>query len=158
MESYASLGSELGSLIRVMKDLHAHVIQQAALPCEIAGAVVLSRLSQLGPVRLTDLAQNLMLDPSSVSRQVSALERVGLVTKEKDPVDLRAQRLVLTENGQQAVEAVRVSFAETLARLTPGWTDKDIEDLVDRMARLNTDLTANRALLTDRALAVKETA
>ena len=153
MESYASLGAELGSLIRVMKDLHAHVIQQAALQCEVAGAVVLGRLSQLGPVRLTDLAQNLMLDPSSVSRQVSALERVGLVTKEKDPVDLRAQRLVLTERGEQAVNAVRASFADALARLTPGWTKKDIEDLVDRMARLNNDLTTNRVLL-----AVKETA
>ena len=50
------------------------------------------------------------------------------------------------------------ALAETLARCTPGWTKKDIEDLVDRMARLNTDLTANRVLLTDRALAVKETA
>ena len=147
MDGYARLAGELTLLLRVMKDLHAYALEQTHLPCELAGAVVLARLEALGPVRLTELAAALGLDPSSVSRQVTALEKEGLVAREKDPTDQRALHLVLTERGTSAVGALRQVRAEALATLTPDWTSTEIDDLTDRVARLRTDITAHRALL-----------
>jgi DNA-binding MarR family transcriptional regulator len=145
MDAHGRLAGELTSLLRGMKDLYTRVVDQSDLPCELAGTFVLGRLEVLGPVRLTQLAHQLGLDPSSVSRQVSALERHGLVVKEKDPHDLRAQQLALTERGAAVVETLRVARAQELARLLPSWTHEELDNLTAALGRLNTDLVANRA-------------
>jgi DNA-binding MarR family transcriptional regulator len=147
MDSYARLWGEFASLLRGLKGINGHVLEASGVRCEQAGAAVLSRLELLAPVRLTDLALALGLDPSSVSRQVTALERFGLVVREKDPADQRAQRLHLTDKGSDVVAALRRARAEALERLTPGWSAHDIDDLTDRLARLNHELEANRDLL-----------
>jgi DNA-binding MarR family transcriptional regulator len=150
MESHAQLWGEFAALLRGMKEINAHSIEITGARCEQAGAAVLGRLDLLGPVRLTDLAHALGLDPSSVSRQVTALERLGWVAREKDPSDLRAQRLHLTERGTGVVSDLRQARAEALAQLTPHWTTAELDDLTDRLARLNHDLEAHRELLAAR--------
>jgi DNA-binding MarR family transcriptional regulator len=149
MDSHARLWSEFGSLLRELKDLNTHAIEAAGVRCEPAGVHLLGRLSLLGPVRLTELACSLGLDPSSVSRQVSSVERSGLVTREEDPGDRRAVRLVLTDRGVALVAKVQDQRAQALHRLTPGWTDAELDELTDRIARLNHDLAAHRARLDD---------
>jgi DNA-binding MarR family transcriptional regulator len=144
VDAFGRLAGELTLLLRAMKELYAQVVEESDLPCELAGTWVLGRLAVLGPVRLTQLAQELGLDPSSVSRQVSALERHGLVTKEKDSSDLRAQQLALTERGSAAVESLVRARAQALARLLPGWSAADLDALTVTLGRLNTDLAANR--------------
>jgi DNA-binding MarR family transcriptional regulator len=144
MDEYGRLAMELTSLLRGMKELHTRVVEDSDLPCEVAGTFVLGRLAVLGPVRLTQLAHELGLDPSSVSRQVSSLERHGLVAKEKDPGDLRAQQLVLTSAGEAAVASLREARARELQRLLPGWDAAELDDLTARLGRLNTDIAARR--------------
>ena len=147
MDSHAHLWSEISSLVRGLKDLNNSAIAASGLRLEAAGVHVIGRLAVLGPVRLTELASALGLDPSSVSRQVSAVERAGYVVREPDPSDGRATRLVLTERGQAAATAVQEKRAQALAVLTPGWTDHDLDELAAQLARLNHDLTANAQLL-----------
>lgn len=147
MDSHARLWGEFASLLRGLKDLNAHVLDNAGVRCEVAAAHALSRLDLLGPVRLTELAASLGLDPSSVSRQVSALERSGWVAREEDPDDGRATRLVLTGSGRDVVAVLREARTEALARATPEWSEADLDELADRLGRLNHDLAANRALL-----------
>ncbi|MCW2600905.1 MAG: MarR family transcriptional regulator [Frankiales bacterium] len=146
MDSYARLGGELATLMRGLKDVNGHVLETAGVRCEAAGAAVLGRLERLGPVRLTDLAQALGLDPSSVSRQVTALERSGWVEREKDPTDLRAQQLHLTDKGREVVAALGRARVQALERLTPGLSTRDIDELTDRLARLNHELEGHRVL------------
>ena len=55
--------------------------------------------------------------------------------------------LLLTDEGRDLVERLNGLRAQALARLTPDWTDKDLDALTARLARLNTDLAAHRALL-----------
>ena len=147
MDSYAQLWGECASLLRGLKDLNAHVLEAAGVRSEVAGAAVLGRIELLGPVRLTELAHALGLDPSSVSRQVTALERSGWVAREKDPFDQRAQRLHLTDSGRDVVVSLRRARTAALERLTPGWSTQEIDELTGRLARLNTDIEVHRALL-----------
>ena len=144
MDNHARLWGEFSSLLRGLKDLNAHALESAGVRCELAGAAVLGRLELLGPVRLTELAGALGLDPSSVSRQVTSLERSGWVAREKDPDDQRAQRLHLTARGCEVVAVLRKARVEALARVTPDWTTDDLDALTDRLARLNNDLETNR--------------
>lgn len=147
MDSHARLWSEFASLLRGLKDLNAHALEVSGLRIEVAGAHALGKLDLLGPARLTELAHALALDPSSVSRQVASLERAGLVAREPDPSDRRAARLALTEEGREVVETLRAARARALAVLTPGWSDRDVDELADLLARLNADLDAHRPLL-----------
>lgn len=146
-DSYARLWAEFGALLTGMKNLNGHALEIAGVRCEQAGAAVLGRLKVLGPVRLTDLANNLGLDPSSVSRQVTALERAGWIAREKDPSDQRAQRLQLTDKGREVVAAVQRARQQALEQLTPEWSVQQIDDLTSQLARLNHDLEKHRGLL-----------
>lgn len=143
MDSHAVLWGEISALVRGLKDLNNSAIAAAGLRLEAAGVHVIGRLAVLGPVRLTELAAALGLDPSSVSRQVSAVEKAGYVRREADPSDGRATRLVLTEKGHAAAASVQEKRAQALKVLTPGWSDHDSEELAALLARLNHDLTAN---------------
>lgn len=53
---------------------------------------ILSRLRENGSIRLSDLTADLMVDISTVSPQIRALEDRGLVTRSDDPDDRRAVR------------------------------------------------------------------
>jgi DNA-binding MarR family transcriptional regulator len=147
MDSSAHLWGEIAALVRGLKDLNSSAITAAGLRLEPAGVHVLTRLSLLGPVRLTELAGALGLDPSSVSRQVTAVERAGYVRRDADPADGRATRLVLTEQGHEAAASVQERRAQALKVLTPGWSDQDHQELANLLARLNHDLAANGHLL-----------
>lgn len=149
-DSYTRLWSEFAALLTGMKNVNGHALEITGVRCEQAGAAVLGRLKVLGPVRLTDLANALGLDPSSVSRQVTALERAGWIAREKDPVDQRAQRLQLTDKGREVVAAVQRAREQALEQLTPDWSAQDIDDLASRLARLNHDLETHRGLLSAR--------
>ncbi|MFC9062067.1 MarR family winged helix-turn-helix transcriptional regulator, partial [Streptomyces sp. NPDC057074] len=57
---------------------------------------LLGHLEEMDGCRATDLAAHYALDKSTVSRQVSALERAGLIERRPDPEDQRGQGLHLT--------------------------------------------------------------
>lgn len=144
MTSHERLFGEFVVLVRGLKEINNEAIASTGERVEVAGSALLSRLELLGPSRLTELAAALGLDPSSVSRQVAAVERAGWVAREPDPSDGRASRLLLTPSGQDLVRRLRAARAEILARLTPGWTDAELDGLADTLSRLNTDLARER--------------
>jgi DNA-binding MarR family transcriptional regulator len=98
---------------------------------------VLARLGILAPIRLSDLAQELGVDVSTVSRQVQALEQKGLVSREPDPDDGRAVLLQLTRKGKAVRAKMQAAWQETIAGLLGDWKPADISmfaTLLDRFA------------------------
>ncbi|CAM5689846.1 putative HTH-type transcriptional regulator YxaD [Streptomyces afghaniensis 772] [Streptomyces afghaniensis] len=82
---------------------------------------LLGHLEESGGCRATDLAAHYALDKSTVSRQVAALERAGLIQRRPDAEDQRVLVLHLTEAGRrilaQVTESRRAAFRERLAGL-----------------------------------------
>jgi DNA-binding MarR family transcriptional regulator len=60
-------------------------------------------------LRMTDLAQQVMLSPSGLSRLVDRLQRDGLVAREPDPDDARGARTALTDAGQLKLDEARTT-------------------------------------------------
>lgn len=85
---------------------------------------ILRILARLGPLPVTRLAEEAVLDRSTMGRNLDPLERRGLVRLDPDPGDRRARIAVLTEAGAAAIEAAlphwRAVQAEIEARLPPG--------------------------------------
>jgi len=63
-----------------------------------------------GPSTLATVAARLLLDKSTTSRIVDGLQRKGYVVRRRDPVDGRAIRITVTEQGRAVSERVRQSL------------------------------------------------
>jgi len=66
--------------------------------------LVVLRASGGARLRISDLAERLALAPATISDSVAALERKGMVTKQRDPADARAVAVFLTVTGQAEAE------------------------------------------------------
>jgi DNA-binding MarR family transcriptional regulator len=136
-DAAVSLGEALTRLMRAVtraKDL----LQQEGDRPEVASFALLVALVDAGTMRASDLADAVMSDRSTVSRQVAHLVELGYVERSPDPTDRRAFRLALTESGARGLDARLRARDAHLARLTHDWTEEDrcsLARLVDRLAR-----------------------
>ncbi|WP_058041644.1 MarR family winged helix-turn-helix transcriptional regulator [Streptomyces roseifaciens] len=98
---------------------------------------LLAHLEDRGGCRATDLAAHYLLDKSTVSRQIAALERLGLVERRPAPEDQRAQVLHLTARGAATLAQVtanrRAAFRERLA----DWDEADLDRFAGYLLRYN---------------------
>ena len=79
------------------------------IPLDRARYVVLRAVAESEPVRTTALAEQVGVDPSTMSRHVTILDQAGYVTRTADPDDGRAQAVALTPAGREVMEKVRTA-------------------------------------------------
>lgn len=87
-------------------------------PLSVSEAHSLLELSQGQGLSQVMLGQRLRLEKSTVSRLIDQLQKRGWVERARDPVDGRAVRLQLTEQGRQVAEQVAAARSAHFARLT----------------------------------------
>ena len=91
--------------------------------CTRAGYKLLGFVARSGTSNAHQLAEAFEMDKSVVSRQVRALEDLGLVVSRPDELDGRQRVLAATSAAHEALQALRVDHAErmraVLADLTP---------------------------------------
>lgn len=105
-----------------------------------AGYLVMRMLETLGPVNTHALAQALRLDASTVTRQITALERAGLVERRPDPADRRSSSIVLTADGRRSMGVVEQERRRRIEALVSDWDDAGLTELGVVLARLNAAL------------------
>lgn len=104
---------------------------------EPAAYGLLTVIRREGPIRLTDLALNIGVGKPSVSRQIAFLESIGLVAKEADPLDGRAQSIRLTEKGEEKMHQVQDARKQDFRERLAEWPLDDLQNLAAYMAKLN---------------------
>ncbi|TQN41175.1 MarR family transcriptional regulator [Blastococcus colisei] len=130
-------------LPRFMRLVHALKSQMSTTDGrDRAALVLLFPLERLGPLRQGALAELVHADPSTVSRHVAALVEQGLVRRSADESDGRASRLVVTEAGHAALDALRREREAHLERVTAGWDPADVATLTTLFGRLLDDMAA----------------
>ena len=87
----------------------AHLIQGRAVAASDYDQTALDLLVRLDladtdGLRITELAEQLLLSPSHVSRTVDAAAAAGLVDRRTDPRDRRAARVTLADHGREVLE------------------------------------------------------
>ncbi|NES29339.1 MarR family transcriptional regulator [Micromonospora terminaliae] len=102
-----------------------------------AAYVILRHLAAAGPQNVSALATRLNLDGSTVTRQVSAMQRDGLIARTPDPADGRGTVISPTAAGLQRMAAVRAARTRLYGDILAGWTPDDRESLADLLHRLN---------------------
>ena len=109
-----------------------------------AGYWLLVRLSGQAPVRLSELADTVELDLSTVSRQMRDLVAIGLVIKVPDPGDGRASLLSLSDRGWAVLETVSEARRQALAEVIADWSDEERTALTRGLVRLEAGLHHSR--------------
>jgi DNA-binding MarR family transcriptional regulator len=98
---------------------------------------LLGHLEERGGCRATDLAAHYALDKSTVSRQVAALQRAGLVERRADPQDHRVQVLHLTDTGRRALDRVTESRRAAFRERLKDWPEEDLVRFAGYLVRYN---------------------
>src|SRR6476659_8114806 len=97
----------------------------AEIPLDRARYLVLRAVAESEPVRTTALAEQVGVDPSTMSRHVSILEQAGLVERTADPDDGRARTLSLTSAARTVREKVRAARHDLITDVLGDWEDRD---------------------------------
>ena len=105
-----------------------------------AGYLAMRVLDDLGAASTNALAQALRLDASTVTRQVAALERHGLVTRRPDPADGRSSAIALTAEGRRTMREVEQERRRCIEALVRDWGGAEQVDLAFALTRLNSSL------------------
>ena len=87
--------------------------------------------------RASDLASDMLLSPSHVSRRIDRAAEAGYVCREPDPDDRRAHRVCLTDEGGAVVDEFRPRLEAVLeAVIFDTLTSNQIDTLVDLLGRV----------------------
>lgn len=131
---------------RLMKRTSARFASQQRDGVEQAAYYLLAVLATEGPQRTTALAEAVHSDTSTVSRQVGALVRHGLVERQADPADGRACLLAASQTGLRCFEHHRRARNEHMAEILAGWSSEDLAKVARLLDRLNTDFEKNELI------------
>lgn len=120
----------------------------------LLGLSVIETLSDGRPRRVGDLAAELDVSQPTVSDAVTALDRRGLIRRDRDPHDLRSTLVVPTETGTRLAADVAAELAPLLGARSGTHTDRatTLRVLLGEIARLQAAgvITVNRSCLTCR--------
>jgi len=93
-------------------------------------------------MRLSDLAADIGLDASTVSRQIKQLEDKGIVERTPDPADGRASLVRLTDDGRATMQAAFSRRYQRIQGVLAHWSDADRAQLQTLLTRLAADLAS----------------
>jgi DNA-binding MarR family transcriptional regulator len=101
-----------------------------------AAYVILRHLQRDGRQNVSALADRLNLDGSTVTRQVTALQRDGLAERLRDPNDGRGTVIEATEAGLKQVDAVRAARRALYDKVLHDWSPAERRNLARTLERL----------------------
>jgi DNA-binding MarR family transcriptional regulator len=134
------VGRELIRLVRLIERKRDRYHAEHPNSVERATYHLLVHLVKDGPSRASALAEAVHSDPSTVSRQVSHLVKLGFIERTADPEDGRATLLAATDEGRRVFEENRRARNQNLAELLANWSESDRLALRDLLGRFATDL------------------
>ena len=109
---------------RAFLTAHAHVTRRISRDLAEAGLPDLSWYDLLWALytrpgrrlRVNELAREVMLSPTAMSRFVDRVEAAGCVRREPDPADRRALQVVLTDEGRALLRRMWPVYAAGIER------------------------------------------
>ncbi|WP_369069732.1 MarR family winged helix-turn-helix transcriptional regulator [Kineococcus terrestris] len=107
----------------------------AGPPGAAAALSALAAVHELGGPRVSELADHLGLDLSTVSRKVAHLRRLGLLEAVPDPDDGRSHRLSTSAAGLAELREQRRRLVGRLVDHLDDWDDDDLDRLTGLLGR-----------------------
>ena len=124
-------------LLRSAARLSRWASRQATFEVTSAQARLLALLDELGPARVSLLAEADHSSQPSMTTALQRLEAQGWARRGPDPDDARASLLSLTAAGHEALRGVRDARARALAPALDSLSPEDVDRLRDAVAAMH---------------------
>ena len=124
-------------LIRVYQSMSRE--QSCCYDLSVSQCWALEAITDHGPFTMNQLAARLLLDTSTASRVVDALERKGYVDRRRDPEEGRTLQLAPTRAGQKLRERIETDVLTREAGILEGLDPEvrhSVVQVIDELARV----------------------
>ncbi|WP_431998428.1 MarR family winged helix-turn-helix transcriptional regulator [Streptomyces fungicidicus] len=134
---FLALERELTVLLRRARASQGEMARAVHPDLEPSAYGLLVRLDECGGQRATELAAYIGVGKATMSRQLRALEELGLVAREPDPADGRAWLVAVTREGRERVSRVREARRARYAGRLADWDPAEVTELARLLHQLN---------------------
>jgi DNA-binding MarR family transcriptional regulator len=141
-ESTAGEVTELAEgLHRTLSKLFS-ILRRGDPNTDTTGDLTLAQLSILitlldrGPIRMTDLAAHERVRTPTTTVAIRRLEKIGLVKRSRDPSDLRAVLVDITQRGRAVLSESLANRRAALAAMLSQLAESDLSTLMQALAPL----------------------
>jgi DNA-binding MarR family transcriptional regulator len=136
-QEFLFLERELTVLLRRARASQGEMSREVHPDLEPAAYGLLMRLEEQGRQRATELAAYIGVGKATMSRQLRALEALGVIAREPDPADGRAWLVNLTDEGRTRVATVREARRARYVRQLAHWDPHEVAELARLLHQLN---------------------
>ena len=128
----------------VTRELSAELQDEHGLTLNDYEALLRLSKAEQNAMRRVDLASELLLTPSGVTRLLDGLEKAGLVEKGACETDARVTYAVLTPAGKQRLREASRSHLAQIRRFMKGrFSGEELETLAELLGRLSGEIDAD---------------
>lgn len=111
------------------------MVREAGIALDRALFPLLVMVERLGPIGIVDLADRVGRDYTTVSRQVTKLESLGLVERRASQADGRVREATITPQGKTLTDKIDMAREAMARAIFADWPEQDVADLVRLMRR-----------------------
>ncbi|MFF0743915.1 MarR family winged helix-turn-helix transcriptional regulator [Streptomyces sp. NPDC004111] len=137
-QEFLALERELALFLRRARANSGVLAREVHPDLEPAAYGLLVRLDEADRQRATELAAWFGVGKATMSRQLRALEELGLVAREPDPADGRASLILLTAEGRERFRRVRDARRASYVQKLADWDRTEVAELARLLHQLNT--------------------
>lgn len=119
------------------------VTQVSDIPISAVSMRALGYIERLGPQRISQMASYESISQPAMTSAINRLETDGLIIRQPDPADARAQLVDLTDQGRHLLEEYRGQVANVLQpklKALPAADYAAIESVVELLEKLTNEL------------------
>jgi DNA-binding MarR family transcriptional regulator len=117
-------------------DVRQSMLGKSHPPLSATDAWLLGRITDMGPLRLSALADWQEVDRSTMTTEVRRLESQGLVARAADPRDGRAVLVRATRKGAARHRQTKQNARTVYAGLLTGWSEDELRQVAQVATRL----------------------
>ncbi|MEU1981263.1 MarR family transcriptional regulator [Nocardia sp. NPDC019395] len=132
----------LGEMFHIGRALRIALAFSDAGQLPPGGLGVLTTLDVAGPCRQVDLAADLRITQSAMSRHITELVGAGYISRQADPSDGRAALVQLTGEGRDLLYRAREIHTRHLQETLNDWSEDDAEQAFLAVRRLRNSLNS----------------
>lgn len=111
------------------------LVREAGVSLDRALLPLLVGIERLGPIGIVELANRTGRDYTTVSRQVTKLESLGLAERRQSAADRRVNEAVVTPKGRAMTNRIDAARERILRAIFDTWDEHDIGELVRLMRK-----------------------
>jgi DNA-binding MarR family transcriptional regulator len=127
---------------RMLRELDADLVRSHQLSTSSYDVLIQLALAPRRRLRMTELAEEVLMSPSGLTRVVDQLEREGLVERRRRSDDARSFEAVLTAAGRTRLRAANERHLQRVRELfLDRLSDAQLEQLVDIWGTIGPELT-----------------